>query len=137
MGKMTAALILVFAIELALTLFLNQSASTNPTALYSLLNNPVGLSTNNLFALFAGRMAAIAALSAIVVGFFFIIRIETAYALIAATFILFAWNIVHLWLAISSQGIFGGAGPLVATLITGPLLIFYIMATMDWIRAPG
>lgn len=134
---MTAALLMAFAIELGLTLFFSANSSSNPTALYTLLTNPIGLDSNSLFLLFTGRIAAIAALSAIVVGFFFILRIETAYALVAGTFVLFAWNIVHLFLAIQSNLVFGDARTLVAILITAPILLFYIMASIDWIRQPG
>ena len=135
MGKMTMALLVVFAIELAMTLFL--TGGNGHTSLYTLLIDPSGLAGDSFFLMFVGRIAAIGTLSAIVAGFLFLIRVEPAYAIITATFITFGLNIVGLWTAINSQATFGDSNALIATIICAPLLIFYIMASMDYIRSPN
>lgn len=137
MGKMTMALIFVVGIELALTLFMSNSTSTDHTVLYNLLIDPSNLGLSGFYQLFIARIGAIGALSAIVAGFLFLVRVEPAYAILSATLITFSLNIAQLWITINSQGVFGDAHSLVATLIVSPILVFYIMACMDYIRSPN
>lgn len=136
MGKMTMALLVVFAVELAMTLFLTGGGGSN-TSIYTLLINPSGMEGNSFFLMFISRIGAIGTLSAIVAGFLFLIRVEPAYAILTATFITFGLNITRLWTAINSQAAFGDSNALIATIICSPLLIFYIMACMDYIRSPN
>lgn len=148
MGKFTSAILLMVAIELALYLFMSQTCVNIPsdisdtgqaachTSLLNMILSPTGLSSDAFFSLILGNIGKIATLSAIIVGFFFILRIEVAYAGIAIVAATFVWNVVQLWTAIRSQGVFGDSASLVATIIAGPLLIFYIIAVMDYIRRP-
>jgi hypothetical protein len=137
MGKMTMALLLVFAIELSLSLFMSSTPTGGQTALYTLLINPGSADTSGFWLLFIGRMGALTTLSGIVAGFLFLVRVEPAYAMISGTLITFGLNLARLWVAISSQGVFGDSGNIIATICVSPLLIFYVMACMDYIRSPN
>lgn len=136
MGKMVAALLLAFTLELALALFM--TGDTSHTSLYSYLIDPSSSSSSAWYGFFFENIGKIATLSAIIVGFFFIIRTEVAYAGIVIVAIAFISNIVSVWQAVSSQEWFSTQqnANLVATLICAPLFIFYLISVFDYIRRP-
>ena len=137
MAKITAALILVFAIELSMFLVIN-NPSTH-TSLFSYIVDPSNTLNNPFYNLFTGQIGQIASIGAVVVGFFFILRTEVIYAGVSIVIIAFITNIVQVWVLIRSQSWFNDptTSGTVATLITAPLFIFYLIATLDYIRQPG
>lgn len=140
MGKFMAALLLVFVLELSMFLFVAADSSNNGgTTLFTWLKAPVS-SSNPFYGNILQNIEKIATISAIVVGFFFIVRVEVAYAGIAVVAVTFFLNITRFWAFIASQGAWGtdvNSGWLPATLICAPIIIFYTIATFDYIRQPG
>lgn len=139
MGKMISALLLVFVIEL--TMFVFQWGIPN-SSLFTWLIDPSN--TNQDFSnvpflgLFTSSMASLVGLLGvgIVIAVTIFVRIEGAYALVAIAFFTFLFSIVHLWVFIYSQDVLQGANVIVATIITAPMLIFYVVTVLDWIRRP-
>lgn len=134
MAKLTYALILVIIIEMALYFFAGTSYSQ--TTLFGLLNNFTGISTNTLYVALIAGLAVFAA-GTIVVGSVYQINMFGVYATIATILITFSLNIVHLGIFVNGQ--LSDLGIPMATLITmiilTPLLITYLMATIEWVRS--
>ena len=135
MGKITGALIMVFLIEVSLVFF--GGTSYNNSALYSFLINPTGFTTMVFYAAMLLILTASAAATIVPTSFYQI----NQWALFAAAgigFITFIASITHLWAFINGQlvGIFSNPsiGGITASLITGPLLIFYMVAVVEWTR---
>lgn len=136
MGKMTGVILMAFAIELALALF--WQTPTTHTSLYTYLTNPSDTGSNPLYNLIYDNIGKIATLSAIIVGFFFILRVEVAYAGVAIVFFAFVAQIAQLWNIIRSQAWFPDpqSAAIVATICVAPLLVFYMITCLDYIRRP-
>ncbi len=136
MGKYTYAVLTVFAIELALYLF--AGASYSGTTLFGLLFNPTNFLSNTLYTItILGVLAAFAA-SVIIPGNFYQINIFALYAGVIVVFISFGLSIIHLW-----QFIYGELSGMLtadfALMITGlliaPIFLFYMMASLEWVRS--
>ncbi len=133
MGKFVYAILTAFAIEMALWLFAGTSYAQS--SVFSLLANPSILTSSAFYLLLVGALAAFAA-SAIIVGNIWQINVYALYAGVAAVMITFGLNIVHLFIFI--QGELSGLTPEFALpitmLICAPLLLYYLIATMEWVR---
>lgn len=139
MGKMISALLIVFVLEL--TMFVFQWAVPN-SSLFTWLIDPSN--TNQDFSnvpfltLFNSSITSLIGLLGlgIVLAVTIFIRIEGAYAIIAAAIFTFMFSIIHFWVFIYSQAGLQDSSAVVATMITAPLLIFYVITVIDWIRRP-
>jgi len=138
MGKMIAALWIVFVIEISLTIF--QMPTLTNTALVTFLKGPSAttLSELSFFSIFNERIGALLIAGAVFVGALFVLRPEIVPAGVALTLFTFIYSIISLWQAINSQAIFTDAGSsgLIATIITAPLLLYYIIVVFDYFRKP-
>jgi len=135
MGKFVYAVIMVFVIELALYLFGGTSYST--TSLFNLLFNPSILISSPFYILITVALAAFAA-SAIIPGNLYQINIYALYAGMAAIFITFTLSIIHLWQF--TYGELSGIltmnfAQIITTLIIAPFLIYYLLASAEWVRS--
>ena len=135
MAKLTAALIMVFIIELSLVFF--GGTSYNQSSLYSFLINPTGFGSA-VFSLLMLAILVTSALAQIVPGSFYQVNQWALFSVAGVAMISFVGNIAHLWAFINGQlvGIFSNAqmGGFVASIITAPMLIFYIVAIVEWTR---
>ena len=134
---MTAAILLTFAIELSLSIFLISTPTGTHSALYNFLVNPDLYGSDSWFGDILSKITSIAALGVIVVGLFAFIKLEPIYAAMVIAMYSFILNIVRLYTAISSQSSFGPMSGYIASIVCAPLLIFYIMACLDYIRSPS
>lgn len=134
MGKFVYAIMMVFMIEYALWLFGGTSYVT--TSLFGILFNPTTLLSSQLYILITFALAAFAA-SVIIAGNFYQINIYALYAGVVAAFFSFIFSIVHLYTFLYGQleSIYVEmAGP-ITILITAPLLIFYLISCLEWVRS--
>ena len=134
MGKITSALIIVFVIEVALVFF---SGTTYPNSiLYTFLMNPTGWSTMAFYLLMLAILTG--SVIGIVSSSFYQINQFALFAIAGVVIITFVGNIIHLWNFINAQlgGILNDTvmGGLIASLITAPLIIFYLVAVVEWTR---
>ena len=135
MAKMIAALMTVFLIEVSLVFF--GGVTYGNSILYSFLMGPTAITS----ALFYTTMIAILLASAaatIVPGSFYQVNQWALFAAASVIFITFAVNISHLWAFINGQliGIFSSSimGGFIASLITAPLFVFYMVSVVEWTR---
>lgn len=136
MGKIMYALLMVFSIEFALTLFGGQNIVS--TTLYDFVSNPTVIKSS---AIFAAVIIALGLFAKAVVtpGQYAQVNLFAMYAGLAIVFIYFLYSIVHLhvWLVgqlstlMASQQLAG----FITTMITAPLLIFYMIAVVEWVRS--
>jgi len=135
MSKLTGALLIVFLIELSLVFF--GGTTYDKSSLYSFLINPTGFGAS-VFYLAMAAILAVSALATVVPGAFYQVNQWALFAVAGVSIITFVANITHLWAFINGQlvGIFSNPtmGGLIASLITAPLLIFYIVAVIEWTR---
>ncbi len=145
MAKLTAALLLAFVLETALVIFGGFSADTDRSSLFTMLMNPSAL-TNTIFYGLIVALFAIAATAMIVPGSFVQVNQWALYAVMAGSVLAFAMQIAHFWSFLAGQlsAILDPTvtctvathcnGWLIATMITAPLLIFYLIAIAEWAR---
>lgn len=133
MGKYTYAVIMVFAIEFALWLFAGTNYSQ--TSLFGILFNPTTLISNPLYIAIGVTLLAFAA-SAIIPLNTFQINIYALYAGLAVAFISFSLSIVHLWQFIYGElsGVTTQLALPITTLIIAPILTYYLVSTVEWVR---
>jgi len=144
MGKLTAALMLVFVIEVALVTFGGTSGTS--TNLYSFFMNLSSWETAG-FWLTIIALFSISAYATIVPGSFVQVNQWALYGIACTILITFFANIAHLWSFIGDQlGTIMDPGILcsstvfctswwIASLICAPLGIFYIIAISEWFRS--
>ncbi len=132
MGKFTYAVLMVFTIELALYIFTGTEYAT--TTLFDMLLDPSTLIANPLYILFGVSLVVFGA-SAIIPGTFYQNQISFMYLSIAVAFLSFSMSIVHLWTFINGELSGLGLGNLISLLIISPILIYYIIATTEWVRS--
>lgn len=133
MGKtILAALVLAFAIEFTLILFLGSQYTQ--TSLYSFLISPSDWESNPLIFYFSNNVFLAVAGIGIIAGLYFIRNDFVIYAALGATFFSFGINIYHLWNAINSNMPAGDMSGIIATLVCFPIALFYIMACLDFAR---
>lgn len=134
MGKFMYAVLMVFFIEFSLWLFAGVDYVT--TSLFGILFNPTTMSSNALYVLIIVTLGAFAA-SVIIPGNFYQINIYALYAGIAVVFFSFVFSIVHLFSFVYGQleSVALGLALPITILITAPLFIYYMMATVEWVRS--
>ena len=140
MGKMMSALLLIFAIEMALFLFVSGDTADS-TSLFSFLLNP-NISSAPFYIYLTSAISGVG-LALIVVGSFFTKTEFIWRAGVVTVFTSFSGVLIRLWQFIEKEGaMFGGIGTsgvstsaVIATIIVGPLLIFFLMAAVDFISA--
>ena len=134
MGKYIFAVLTVFAVEFALYLFGGQNISQ--TSLFGILFNPSGIGSNALYIAITLAVTTFGVAS-IIPGNIYQNYISLFYVGIVAIFITFALSLSHFYVFI-----YGELQPLltddfaraITILITAPLLAFYIMSSLEWIR---
>ena len=133
MGKFVYAIMLVFFIEFALYFF--AGADYAQTSLFGFILNP---SDSSVF--YVLLYAAIFALGTvgIVATAFFQINIYGVYAGMAAVLLTFFMSIVHL-VGFLDSSLASKISPefslFIISLISAPLIIFYLIATIEWVRS--
>lgn len=135
MVKITAALLIVFLIEVSLYFF--GGGGYNSSVLFSFLMSPEGATATIFYGLFYTILFASAA-ATIVPGGFYQVNQWALFAVAALAMLTFVTSITHLWAFVNGQliGLFSNSamGGLIASLITAPLLIFYLVAVSEWTR---
>jgi len=133
MGKYAYAVIMVFSIEFALWLF--AGASYSNTSLFGILFDPTTILSNPLYIAIGVVLLAFAA-SAIIPLNTVQINIYALYAGLAVAFISFSLSIVHLWTFIYGElsGITTQLALPITTLIIAPILAYYLISTVEWVR---
>ena len=135
MAKIVYAVLSAFAIELALFLFGGNTTVTSK--LFGLLIDPSGIATNGLYIAISGALILIGATS-IIIGTFYNINIYGIYAAVASIFLSFVLILVHLWTFIDGQlsegSVVVAQHSMIATIIVAPLLITYMIITLDYVR---
>lgn len=135
MGKMVPALMTVFLLEIALIYF--GGTSYTQTALYTFLSNPTGYTSSAFYLVLVGILTASAA-AVIVAGSFYQVNQWALFAGAGVAVITFVANISHVWGFVNGQlvGMFSNSemGGFIATLITAPLFLFYLVAVVEWSR---
>ena len=134
MGKFMYAVLLMFGIELSLYLFGGTDFSN--TLLFGMLFNPASIWTNAFYLVITAAIA-IAIGATIIPGNFVQLNTIGLYAGIAAVLITFLASAVHLWSFINGSltELSIESAQIVATVIVAPLIIFYIFAVSEWVRA--
>lgn len=134
MAKIVYAILTAFAIELALYLFGGTSGSTS--SLFGLLLDPSGIATDPLYLIIVGALAAIG-FSTIIIGTFYNINIFGIYAAVAAVLLSFALTLAHLWTFLNGELpiLQVGDSSIIATIIVAPLLIAYLIITLNYVRS--
>lgn len=134
MGKFIYALIMVLFIESGLYFF--GGTTYENTSLFNMIFNFGGSGSSTLYIIMLSAIAGIAA-TTIFVGTFNNINIYAAYAGVIAVLITFFLSIMHL--AQFTYGQLSDFTPQFAQLITmaivGPIGIFYLVASMEWVRS--
>lgn len=135
MGKIIYGILTAFAIELALSLFGGNTFAH--TSLFNLLINPSSVGSSTFYLAIVAALAVISA-TVIIVGSFYNFNIYAVYAGISAILITFALSIADLWTFINGQlnvlQITSNNSSLIATLVVSPILIAYIIMTVDYMR---
>jgi len=147
MAKLTAALLLVFIIEVALYLF---GGVQEGSGIFQAIMHPTLLQTSLFFGIFITLLIAGGA-ATVTPGTFVNINYQGIFSAASLLLIGFGLSLVHLWSWLASQlasilnpvqsaaGTCGVTtlcdGWIYAALITAPLLIFYIIAVTEWSRA--
>ena len=132
-SKIYPALMIAFLVELSLYFF--AGGSYGNTALFSFLMFPTK-SSDFYFVLMAILTASTTAL--IVASAFFQINQWALFGIAGITMISFSAVFMDLWKFINGQiTSFAGSswGGLIATLISAPLLLFFIISVVEWTRA--
>lgn len=138
-AKILIALALVFAIELTASLFVtcvpgSGIACEEKTSLFTFLLNPQDWSAAGLINLFQSDLFLIGGATAIIVGSIFLKNDFIVYAGIGGVLFGFGQTLYQLWQYINSQSVFGDASGMIATAILGPIMIFFIVTILDFVR---
>ena len=137
MARYVYALLTIFIIELALWLFAGTDYSQS--ALFSLLSDPASASSSSFYLKIKLALQAFGA-AAIIAGFIFSKNTAGIYAGVAGAFLTYAFVIADLYKFIFGQLTerLGTADPFALTitsLIVAPLLLYFLMATLEWVRS--
>lgn len=142
MGKMSSALLIVFAIEVSLFIFSKPGDTSENTSLFQFLINPQSWTQLSFMSYITLAVVGIGA-GTIIIGSLITGRDWVWRAGVAATFVTFGAVIFHLWIflfahldSIFETGATEGPirlGQILATLIVAPLLIYFITVIFDFI----
>ena len=137
MGKFVYAVLTAFIIELALYLFSGTTYGT--TSIFNLIMNPTSLTSAAFYVTLVFAITVFAA-STIIPGNFIQINIYALYSGLAVSLISFTASIAHLW--VFTHGQLTGLGGMaeadavwIASVITAPFLMFYMLAIAEWMRS--
>lgn len=132
-SKFTHVLLMVFLVELAMYLFAGTGYTKTP--LFNLLTEQLGFFNNPIYLNVVSGIGLFA-IAAIFVGTFFQFNINAIYASLAALTVTYIFALVQFWALINSQLHVNSPelSLLIPTFIVAPLLIYYVVATMEWIR---
>lgn len=140
MGKMLTALVIIFAIELAMSLFITCYPGEGVTCegktyLFSLLVNPQDWSTNNLLSWLKDNVLLLGGVLTIIAGLTIFTKVDfVIYLGIAAVFYSFGQTLFQLWQQIANIGFFGDGGNVMASIFVGGLIIYFLIAVLDYAR---
>jgi len=134
MSKITYALLTVFVVEFCLFYFAGQNTSS--TSLFALLSNPSDITSNALYVLIFIAIGVFAA-SVIVPGGIVQFNTYFAYAGVAAAAVTFIVTLAHLYTYINTElaGYSVIMAQFIAIIITAPLIMFYLIAMIEWVRS--
>jgi len=134
MAKIIWAVLTAFAIELAVYLFGGSDIANS--SLFSLLLNPSSISTASLYLIIKAAMVAIGA-STIIIGTFYNINIYGIYASVAAVLLTFALSIADFWRFLNGQlvSLQVANSSIIATIVTAPLILSYLIITLNYVRS--
>ena len=135
MGKFIYAVMMVFSIEFALYFF--GGSQFSQTSLFGILFDPTTILSNPLYSTVILVTLAAFAASVIIPGNFYQINIFALYAGIMVVFITFSLSIVHLWQFMYGQlsAISVDFAQPITILIVSPLLAFYLITGIEWVRS--
>lgn len=136
MGKMMNAFMLVAMIELGIYIFFNDVHTIGNSSLLNLILSPGTLSNNAIYTFLTSNLFTILVAAGLVASLTLFKVDFPIYAAMAATIITWVASIIDLWLIIDSRTYLGDEQTrnIIAALIVGPLLIYYIFALADWVR---
>lgn len=135
MGKMMGALLLIFAIEMAFFLFpIRGDPEVGTTSLFAMLTNPTTWASGAFLSSFLG-IVSILGFAAIIVGSFITRNDWILRATLVATMITFGAVLAQLWIFVNAHFTYIGIDNawIFASLITGPLLIYFLFTAVDFI----
>ena len=134
-SKFIYAVMTVFMVELAVWLF--GGSTYGNTSLFAILLDPSTLLNSNLYVtVIVAALIAFAA-SAIIPGQLWSINIYALYAGVVLVFMGFLASVIHLWVLLHGSLTTLGypLSSIIPTLITFPVLIFYLIAGLEWVRS--
>lgn len=140
MGKMMVALVIIFIIELGMSLFISCYPGEGVTCegktyLFTFLMNPQDWSASNWIEWITSNVLLFGGTLAIVAGLTLFTKYEfLVYMGVAAVFWSFGETIFHLWQQLANISFFGDAGTPIATLLIGGLLIYFMISVLDYAR---
>lgn len=128
------AIIMVFVMELSLIMFAGPTYATT-----SLLDFASALFQGDLTALFSGinsvLLVGAGLTGALLIYGTFINRLDwILYMQIGVSLFTFVFVIAQYWQFIAAQALFGDASELLATIVCGPLAIYFTFAVLDFAR---
>lgn len=130
MGNMWRAMMLVFALEVAMLIF--PQGTYNSTPVYGLVTNLSLWSNTGLLGFILPLLATLGA-GATIIGTFFSNVDWVFRATMAATFITFGSSLLHVFMYIAGTGLFGDASTLMAAILMVVLVMFYLGNSIDFI----
>lgn len=139
MGKIVGALALVFAIELAISLFVScvpggSVSCEEKTSLFTFLLNPQDWSLAGLVNMLQSDIFLIGGATAIVIGSMFFKYDFIVYAGVAGVFFGFGQTLYQWWQQTNSQAVFGDASGIVATILLSGFVLFFIVTILEFAR---
>lgn len=136
MGKFIYALMMVVVIELGLWFFGGSGLSR--TFITEMVMNPSSAYSSAFYILVVAALIGSFAASQIVAGNTFTWAFYAAYASAALVLVGFAWSVVHLamFINVNLTGLIDAdLTKLIIAVVCGPLLGFYFVAVLEWIRS--
>jgi len=133
MGKMFNALLIVIAIEIAFALF--PAAEYSSSSLITFLLNPTSWDSSSWLSYLLNSVTALGA-AAIIVGTIFSKQDWIWRAGLIGTFLTFGAVIVQLWLFVNAHLTYIGveaARALIVSMLISPVLLYFIMVSLDFI----
>jgi hypothetical protein len=132
MGKMVYLLGMVLASQLALLLVFDQPIPGS--TLWSLFTNPqLSWDSLSLTSLLTDTITLISA-TAIIIGSFWIKYDFLVFAGITGVFLSFGKGLANAWQQIASLASETGNGPLIASILIGPIIILYLLTILEFWR---
>ncbi len=134
MAKIIYAIMIVLFVEFAMFLFAGTTYAK--TSLLSMILDPSAITSTVFYVAIFAILATFAG-SVIVSGNFYNINIYALYSAMIVIFIGFIQTLVHLYVFIGSSlqtSLTPEMIQVIQVIFLGPLLIFYLVACLEWIR---